>query len=106
MKTPGGRLEVRSTPVSPRVALKHPLPAFETVPLINAARDRFFVLTYAGHHDRKAVGQWRAFGSAPWVRTVAKAVTGADADFIQDAFTVRLNLYDSNAKSNCSAHAN
>lgn len=106
LSTKDGKLTARAVPASPRVPLKHPLPAFETVPLAGAGRDRFFVLTYAGHHDRKAAAEWRASGSDPWVRTVASAVTGADADFIQDSFTVRLNLYEAASHHDCTPPAN
>lgn len=92
-RTSDGFAAASVAPSGGRKPVVHELPAFETLPLTQAARDHFMVLTYAGHHEQKAAGTWRAGGKAAWARSLSGAVEPANATFIQDGFSVRFGLY-------------
>ena len=85
-------LTAKVMPTTERKALVYPLPAFETLPLAQSA-DHFSVVTFAGHHDRRATGHWSATGDAPWARIFADGMSADGGSFIQDGWAARVGIY-------------
>jgi hypothetical protein len=81
------------TLTSTRKPLEHATPAFETVLLADSVKDQFLVLTYAGHHEQPATGEWRATGNAPWALAFQGDPLTVRRSMIQDGWVVRLARY-------------
>lgn len=87
------RGEVKAS--TPRVALRYQTPAYETLLLGDSGSDHHFILTYAGHHERRAVGQWSVSGSARWAQALKSEPDSTKDSFIQDGLAARFGLYPS-----------
>lgn len=92
IETDDGALSGEVKPTSPRRRLEYPQPGYETVLLTDGARDHFNVVTFAGHHEQEAAGEWKASGKARWAQ-------GSDRDtpnsgfFIQDGWAAKVGVY-------------
>ncbi len=76
---PTETLEADVTTSGERKRRKSPEPGFMSVPFSGKSADRFWVITYHGHHHQSARGQWRASGKG--VFSSAFGIKGESAVF-------------------------
>jgi len=90
----GGVLTGRVKPTTARQRLVYPEPGYETVLLGGAPRDNYFtVITFAGHHERLAEGEWKVSGKPKWVRSIVPDIAIEAGSFIQDGWAASSRLY-------------
>jgi hypothetical protein len=94
LDTADGHLRARIVPTSARRPLEYATPAYITVPWVGPThRDYFNVITYMGHHEQEALGEWTATGEARWARLFARDPAARHRTMIQDGVSANLALY-------------
>lgn len=89
----GSTLAAEVTPTTARRRVDYPTPAYETVALSDAARDHFTVITFMGHHEQIADGEWRVTGDAAWARSFVPEASTSPSSIIWDSLSARSGLY-------------
>jgi hypothetical protein len=94
VETAEGRVAARLMPTGARRPVEYATPAYITVPWIDAAHGEYFnVITYMGHHEQAADGEWTATGDALWARLFAGGPAARHRSMVQDGVSANLALY-------------
>lgn len=91
---PGETIEADVEGRGPRSRRESPQPGFMSVPFTGAASDRFWVITYFGHHHQPALGRWRARGRGVFSESLAIPGEGTTfATVFQDGWSALAAVY-------------
>lgn len=81
--------------IGERKPRKSPEPGFMSVPFSGESADRFWVITYSGHHHQGAQGHWRATGKGVFSKAFRiPGESNAFATHFQDGWSALSGVYN------------
>lgn len=91
---PAETIEADITTSGERKRRKAAEPGFMSVPFSGKSADRFWVITYRGHHHQNAAGQWRASGKGVFANAFSlPREAAAFGTLFQDGWTALSGVY-------------